>query len=130
MVIQNLVIGAMMGALMGVVVGLFLVLATDLSRREMGAVARLAWLALLFFVPVLGGAVYYFTVVSPGIGAPADRTTRPRGLLISTRGQALLFIVPVALFALLILMVTPVSLVVDARGPVGPSITTWHAPSR
>ena len=114
----NLTTPLIFGALVGTLAGLWLIMATDLSRRELSTGARLAWWVLLIFAPGLGLLVYYFTVVSPGIGRPSGLSSQAGGLLVSNRGQTLLFLAAIGSFALLVLMVTPVSFEILPTTPV------------
>lgn len=96
--------------LLGALAGLWVLLVADLTRREMNTGARLAWLLLLLFAPILGFFIYYFTVVTPGIGVPKGANVQSGGLLVSNRGQVTFIAVSVLLAISLALLITPVSI--------------------
>lgn len=116
--LQNLIVALIFAALFGVLLGLWLIMATDLTWRELNTWARLAWWALLIFVPGLGLLVYYFTVVNSNIGVPVHLDTHAGGLLVTNRSQVILLLAAIALLVLIALMVTPGSFEVVPSQPV------------
>lgn len=110
MQLQNLIAPVILFSVLGAALGLWILMLIDVGQRSLSFGARLAWLALLIFAPLLGLFVYYFTIVKPGSGVPEHLSGRSGRTLISNRGQVVALLSGVVLGIVYALSVTPVSI--------------------